>query len=217
MPRTGILPDQMAGSARGASCVVDAVRTAGQDDRAGAAAFQFGHGRVVREQLAVDIEFADAPRDQLGELAAEVQDDDRLAVVRVGGVGRSVLRRSIRRRGPSAPSRDRPPPPRRPGQGPDGPRSRPHRGRSCRASVRPSMTRPCPPMPPSLAAAVASVPGRPRRARAGSPSVYRGAGSRDASASRTAQAPPPGCASPRRPSRCSARARRRRRPAAPSP
>jgi hypothetical protein len=38
----------------------------------------------VRQQLRVDIELAHAPRDELGELAAEVEDDDGLAVVGVG-------------------------------------------------------------------------------------------------------------------------------------
>jgi len=90
-------PDRGIG-ARGVR-VVDRVRAAGQDDGAGAAAFEFGHGRVVRQQLAVDVELAHAPGDQLGELAAEVEDDDRLAVLRVGRVGRPVLRRPIGRRG----------------------------------------------------------------------------------------------------------------------
>ena len=69
-------PAQMAGSGRGASVVVDRVRAAGQDDRAGAAAFELVIGRVVRQQLRVDVELADAARDELGELAAEVEDDD---------------------------------------------------------------------------------------------------------------------------------------------
>ena len=35
------------------------------------------YGRVVREQLRVDVELAHPARDQLGELAPEVEDDDR--------------------------------------------------------------------------------------------------------------------------------------------
>ena len=131
-------PDGRIG-ARGA-LVVDRVRAAGQDDRAGPAPLELGVRRVVREELGVDVELADAPGDELGELAAEVEDDDGLAVLGVGGgrVGRPASDPGRRR---SARSRGRPRPPRRPGRGPDGRRWRPRRGRSCRASVRPWMTR----------------------------------------------------------------------------
>ena len=57
--------------------VVDGVGAAAEDDRLRAAAFQFLVRGVVREQLGVDVELADAASDQLGELAAEVEDDDR--------------------------------------------------------------------------------------------------------------------------------------------
>ncbi len=57
--------------------VVDGVRTAGQDDRAGAAALELRVRGVVRQELGVDVELADAAGDQLRELAAEVEDDDR--------------------------------------------------------------------------------------------------------------------------------------------
>ncbi len=72
-------PDRRVGP-RGAR-VVDRVRAARQDDRPGAAPLELGVRRVVRQQLRVDVELADAPRDELGELAAEVEDDDGLAVV----------------------------------------------------------------------------------------------------------------------------------------
>ena len=51
--------------------------------------------RVVGQQLRVDVEFAHAPRDELGELAAEVEDDDGLAVVGIRG-GRAIVRRTVR-------------------------------------------------------------------------------------------------------------------------
>jgi hypothetical protein len=51
----------------------------------------------VRQQLRVDIQLPHPPRDELGELAAEVQHHDRLAAL-VGRAGRLILRRSIRTR-----------------------------------------------------------------------------------------------------------------------
>ena len=45
----------------------------------------------MRQQLGVDVQLADAPRDQLRELAPEVQDDDRVRVL--GRLGRDALRR----------------------------------------------------------------------------------------------------------------------------
>ena len=146
-------PDGRIG-ARGA-LVVDRVRAAREDDRAGPAALEFGVRRVVRQELAVDVELADAPGDELGELAAEVEDDDGLAILGIGG-GRAGRPGSGPGRRRSARSRGRPRPRRRPGRGPDGRRWRPHRGRSCRASVRPWMTRRCPPMPPSARVSPAS-------------------------------------------------------------
>ena len=76
MPRTGIRPHQIAGSGSRGAVVVDGVRAARQDDRPGAATLELGERGVVRQQLRVDVELADAAGDQLGELAAEVEDDD---------------------------------------------------------------------------------------------------------------------------------------------
>jgi len=47
----------------------------------------------VRDQLGVDVQLADAPRDQLGELTSEVEDDDR---IRLAGF-RESRRRTVRR------------------------------------------------------------------------------------------------------------------------
>ena len=49
--------------------------------RLGAAPLQLRHGGVVGQQLGVHVQLADAPRDELGELAAEVEDDDLLGHV----------------------------------------------------------------------------------------------------------------------------------------
>ena len=57
--------------------VVDRVGAARQDDRARAATLELLVRRVVRQQLRVDVELADAPGDELRELAPEVEDDDR--------------------------------------------------------------------------------------------------------------------------------------------
>jgi len=46
----------------------------------------------VGEELRVDVQLADAPRDQLGELAAEVEDDDRVGFCGVP----AIVRRSGR-------------------------------------------------------------------------------------------------------------------------
>ena len=61
----------------GSLIVVHGHRAAGQDDGARAAAFKLFVGRVVREELAVDVQFSHPTRDELRELAAEVKDDDR--------------------------------------------------------------------------------------------------------------------------------------------
>ena len=78
--------------------VVDRVPAAGQDDRPGAASLDLLVRRVVRQELRVDVELADAAGDQLGELAAEVEDDDR-AGFGGRGAGRPVVARAIRGRG----------------------------------------------------------------------------------------------------------------------
>ena len=90
-------PDGRVGPRRAG--VVDRVRAARQDDRARAAALELLVRRVVRQQLRVDVELADAPRDQLGELAAEVEDDDRRAVGRSAAPAGPVVGRAVRGRG----------------------------------------------------------------------------------------------------------------------
>ena len=79
--------------------VVDRVRAARQDDRARAAALELVEGRVERQQLRVDVELAHAAGDELGELAAEVEDDDgaRGGGRRAGRVGRRDERSGERR------------------------------------------------------------------------------------------------------------------------
>ena len=68
------VPDGRVGP--GGIRVVDRHRAARQDDRPRAAALDLLPRRVVGQQLRIDVELADPPRDQLGELAAEVEDDD---------------------------------------------------------------------------------------------------------------------------------------------
>ena len=132
-PRTGMraAPDRRVGPRR--ARVVDRIRAARQDDRAGAAPLQLGVRGVVGQQLGVDVELADASRDELRELAAEVEDDDG---ARGGRDGAERAGPPATGRGParSGRSRGRPRPRRRPGPGPDGPRWPARRGRSCRAS-----------------------------------------------------------------------------------
>ena len=91
MPRTGIWPPQMRGIGPRGVVVVDGVGTAREDDRLGRPALDLGPGRVVRQELRVDVQLPNATGDQLGELAAEVEDDDRV------GLDRSVVVRSIGR------------------------------------------------------------------------------------------------------------------------
>ena len=76
--------------------VVDGVRAARQDDRLGLASLDLGPWGVVRDQLRVDVQLADAAGDQLGELAAEVEDDDRVGLGGVGPVGRRVRSAPVR-------------------------------------------------------------------------------------------------------------------------
>ena len=85
-------PDGRIGPRR--ALVVDRMRAAGQDDRARPAAFELGIRGVVREEFAVHVELAHASCDELGELAAEVEDDDGLAILGVGG-GRSIVRGTV--------------------------------------------------------------------------------------------------------------------------
>ena len=79
--------------------VVDRVRPAGQDHGARAAALQLRERRVVGQQLRVDVELADAPGDQLGELAAEVEDRDEALALAGGVIGRGPLRSGCVERG----------------------------------------------------------------------------------------------------------------------
>ena len=60
--------------------VVDAGRPTREDDAAGVAAQDLGQRRVVRQELGVDLHLAHAPGDELGRLAAEVQDHDRVGL-----------------------------------------------------------------------------------------------------------------------------------------
>ncbi len=82
--------------------VVDRHRAAGEDDRARPSTLDLLVRGVVRQQLGVDVELADPARDQLGELAAEVEDDDRAGrggPVAVGPVvGGAVGGRGLERR-----------------------------------------------------------------------------------------------------------------------
>ena len=81
--------------------VVDGARPAREDDRLGVAPLDLGPRRVVGEQLRVDVELPDPPRDELGELAPEVEDDDgvglggRPAADRQAGAG-AIVRGAIR-------------------------------------------------------------------------------------------------------------------------
>ena len=56
--------------------VVDRHRAARQDDRPRAAALELLERGVVGQELRVDVELADAAGDELGELAAEIEDRD---------------------------------------------------------------------------------------------------------------------------------------------
>ena len=56
----------------------DALRTAGQDDADRRPSPQFFERRVERENFGIDRQFPQAPRDELSELRAEVEDDDGL-------------------------------------------------------------------------------------------------------------------------------------------
>ena len=70
-------PPQIAGSGFGRVVVVHGVGAAAEDDRLRPAALQLLVRGVVRQELGIDVELADAASDELGELAAEVEDHDR--------------------------------------------------------------------------------------------------------------------------------------------
>ena len=57
---------------------VDGRRASGEDDAAGRVALDFFERGRAREDDGEDVLFADAARDELGVLRAEVEDDDRL-------------------------------------------------------------------------------------------------------------------------------------------
>ena len=88
----------------GCARVVDGVGAAGEDDALGAPIDDRPERGVVRHQLRVDVQLAHAARDELGELAAEVEhdhavgrfrgDEDRGPVVR-GTVGRRRVERDL--------------------------------------------------------------------------------------------------------------------------
>ena len=67
--------------------VVHGHRAAGQDDGLRPAPHQFLEGRVVGEEFRVHVQLADASRDQLGELAAEIEDGHRAGCRRDGADG----------------------------------------------------------------------------------------------------------------------------------
>ena len=83
-------PDRCVGL--GGVGVVDGHRPAREDDGPDAAALELVHRRVVGQELGVDVELTHPARDQLRELAAEVQHGDRS-----GGGGRGRDRRAILR------------------------------------------------------------------------------------------------------------------------
>ena len=70
--------------------VIDRVGSAREDDALRAAPLQLVHRRVVREQLGVHVELTDATRDELRELAPEVEHDDA-----VGRLGRHADRGAV--------------------------------------------------------------------------------------------------------------------------
>ena len=72
-------PVEDRGVDQGCAGLVYARRPAGQDHADHAARCQLAGGDVVREDLAVDAGLADAARDELDVLAAEIEDRDRLA------------------------------------------------------------------------------------------------------------------------------------------
>jgi hypothetical protein len=88
-------PDRVVGLGR--TLVVDGHGPARQDHGPNPAPLQLGERRVVRQQLRVDVELADAAGDQLGELGSEIQHRDHAGL----GLHRSDRRirgRAVRRR-----------------------------------------------------------------------------------------------------------------------
>src|SRR5579864_2844308 len=82
---------------QGRTRLIDTVRATGKDKASRVqSAYALPRG-AWRQQLAIDIAFADAPRDQPGVLATEIENDDGLTVGRGGGghqapeMGKSLL------------------------------------------------------------------------------------------------------------------------------
>jgi hypothetical protein len=71
--------------------VVHGRRAARQDHRRHTAPFELGHGRVVRQELRVHVQLADASRDELRELAAEIENRD--GIRSLGRLGLDALGR----------------------------------------------------------------------------------------------------------------------------
>ena len=89
-------PDGRVGL-RGA-VVVDGVGAAREDHALRAATLQLIERRVVWQELGVDVELAHAARDELRELAAEVEDDDAVGRLRRDADRRPVVGAAIGRR-----------------------------------------------------------------------------------------------------------------------
>ena len=75
MPSTGTPHLEHCCGARGVA-FDHAGRPAGEDDRAGLRGFQRLRRLVERHDLAIDARFAHAPRDELRELGAEIDDQN---------------------------------------------------------------------------------------------------------------------------------------------
>ena len=69
---------------------VHAGRTAGQDDRLRVAREHLGDGHRVRHDLGVDPRLPHAPRDQLGVLGPEVDDEDQVVLCRLRHAAESI-------------------------------------------------------------------------------------------------------------------------------
>ena len=78
MPSTGRPRCRTWSSHGGRVGFVDGRRAAGEDDAAGDVALDFFQRGGAREDDGEDVLFADAARDELRVLRAEVEDDDRL-------------------------------------------------------------------------------------------------------------------------------------------
>ena len=85
-----------AGVELGRALRVHGSRPAGEDQRGGVAPRDLVRGEPVADELRVDARLADAPRDQLAVLAAEVDDEDRtLLGIGAPGVGSGTTSRHL--------------------------------------------------------------------------------------------------------------------------